>query len=88
MPCHEPKGSDPTLLTAAPKKTRPERPAGPSWLRTVAYSTLAAVVILRNAPVLGHDWVHFDDDINIFLNPNLTGGSLATVVWALSLIHI
>ncbi len=82
MPCHEPKGSDPTLLTAAPKKTRSECPTGPSWLRTAAYGTLAAVVILRNAPVLGHDWVHFDDDINIFLNPNLTGGSLATVVWA------
>ena len=35
-----------------------------------------------NAPALDHGWVYFDDDINIVLNPHLTGGSRDTFVWA------
>ena len=35
-----------------------------------------------NLPVLDHDWVYFDDDINIVLNPHLTGtGDTFTWAW-------
>ena len=35
-----------------------------------------------NLPALDHDWVYFDDDINIVLNPHLTGGTSDTLKWA------
>ncbi|MSU48856.1 MAG: hypothetical protein EXS37_07185 [Opitutus sp.] len=44
--------------------------------------TLAVFQLFVSRPVLDHDWVYFDDDINIVLNPHLTGGSWDTVKWA------
>ena len=35
-----------------------------------------------NGPVLDFDWVYFDDDINILLNPHLTGDAWETGKWA------
>jgi hypothetical protein len=47
----------------------------------VLIGLLAAFQFHLNLPVLDHDWVYFDDDINIVLNPHLTG-TLDSVKWA------
>ncbi len=39
------------------------------------------IVLLFTTPVLEFDWLMFDDDINILVNPYL-GGGLSTVRWA------
>lgn len=43
---------------------------------------LSIFALFVNQPVLDHDWLYFDDDINITLNPHLTGGSWDGVKWA------
>ncbi|MSU47105.1 MAG: hypothetical protein EXS42_08295 [Lacunisphaera sp.] len=43
---------------------------------------LGVFVLFLNRPVLDHAWKYFDDDINILLNPHLTGGSWDTIKWA------
>ncbi len=43
---------------------------------------LCALQFFANRGVLDHDWVYFDDDINVVLNPHLTGGTVDTFKWA------
>jgi len=49
------------------------------WL---AASGIAAFALAANLPVLAHDWVYFDDDINVVLNPHLTGLTADSLAWA------
>src|SRR3954465_14595731 len=49
----------------------------------VLASLVCAFQFYINLPVLDHEWVYFDDDINIVLNPHLTGTS-DTLKWAWS----
>ncbi len=48
----------------------------------VLIGLLAALQLYANRGVLDHDWVYFDDDINVVLNPHLTGGTADTWSWA------
>ena len=47
----------------------------------VLVAAVCAFQFYLNLPVLDHGWVYFDDDINIVLNPHLTGTS-DTLKWA------
>src|SRR6478609_5672072 len=52
-----------------------------TWLLLLV-GLLGAFQLYLNAPALDHGWVYFDDDINIILNPHLTGGGADTFKWA------
>lgn len=59
-----------------------------AWTRVTAVrlpallGLLCALQLFANLGVLDHGWVYFDDDINIVLNPHLTGGTSDTLTWA------
>ncbi len=59
-----------------------------AWDRVTAVRLLAllglvlALQLYANRGALDHDWVYFDDDINVVLNPHLTGGTFDTWHWA------
>lgn len=44
--------------------------------------SIGLLQLFFNWPVLDFDWVYFDDDINILLNPHLTGEAWETAKWA------
>lgn len=54
----------------------------PGFRNFVLAATVGLFHLAINRPVLDFDWVYFDDEINILLNPHLTGGSWETIKWA------
>jgi hypothetical protein len=50
----------------------------------ISVGLLFLFVLHLNRPVVDYDWVYFDDDINVVLNPHLTGGSWDSFKWAWS----
>lgn len=49
---------------------------------------LASLVLGVYLQIIGHDWVHWDDDTYVFANPNvLEGLSAASARWALIALH-
>lgn len=44
--------------------------------------SIGLLQLFFNGPVLDFEWVYFDDDINILLNPHLTGNAWETGKWA------
>src|SRR5688572_9980680 len=64
-------------------KVKPTHPwSGSSIWRLLPVCGVGLFLLLINRPVLDFGWVYFDDDINILLNPHLTGDILATGRWA------
>lgn len=66
-------------MSLPPKSLRPQ--VGAHTWRALAAACVAAVVLTANKAVLGFDWMFFDDDINILLNPNLGGFNHETFAW-------
>ncbi|HVS53770.1 MAG TPA: hypothetical protein VHD62_15550 [Opitutaceae bacterium] len=67
-------------MDAAAEPVRARSAAGASrWPWALG---LVAVVLWVNLPVLGFDWLMFDDDINILVNPFLGRGAASTLAWA------
>lgn len=65
----------------SPPTPAPTSP-GSAWVRPATFGGLAVFLLLLNAPVLEHGWVHFDDDINLFLHPRLAGLTRDSIAWA------
>lgn len=51
-------------------------------LRWFAVALSAVIVLAVNYPVLDFDWLMFDDDINILVNPHLGSRAVESVQWA------
>lgn len=72
-----------TFATFSPSLGIPAR-AAPKRLTLWGAAIAALVVLAANKPVLGFDWLLFDDDINVFFNPHLGGLNRESVAWAFS----
>jgi hypothetical protein len=59
--------------------------AGKTKILPGIFAAATALVVLGvNTPVLGFDWLLFDDDINVFFNPYLGGWNHESLGWAVS----
>lgn len=54
----------------------------PNGRRLIATLIVIGVALVSAYPVIGYDWLFFDDDINIFLNAHLGARAPFSFVWA------
>lgn len=88
----QPPGTRGAIASRDGSGNRARRPGGPPRARRSALlfpaAVLAALVLAVYFPVLGHDFVHWDDDVYVFENPRvLFGLDAGSAAWALTALH-
>ena len=73
---------DAAARARAPQRNAGSSSTGPTAFRGAAALLSGVIVLAVNFPVLDFDWLIFDDDINILVNPHLGMRATESVQWA------
>src|SRR5262245_3219054 len=65
----------------------PPRRAAARWFQPALLSFLVLAVVACFLPILGNDFVTWDDDLNFTENPSYRGRSPAHLRWMLTTLH-